>query len=438
MREMDAAARTHVGRVRTSNEDAWLSRPGAGLFAVVDGMGGQACGEVAAAIAVQALAEVPNLSGLAGETVLAQALAVARDRILASADEDSSKEGMGAVATALRFDDGGGAVSLAHVGDTRAYLVSATGVRILTNDHLVASVSGKKPQVARDLGRRDLQGNWVETTRVKVAMGDLLVLSSDGLHDVVPMDELGRELVKLRAEARTADAVATRLVSMALSGGGPDNITVVAVRVGRFRRGVAGRSRLVPLVGVAGILAGAVGGWLAANELPLGRTVLPEEVIGELTVQGVDEIVVPSASRTQVRPGSSFRIVGERLRGSDWAVELLGGSTLQLERTVVALDRELFVRLEPNSALLVRDVRVESGRLRFAVPAGARVVLEHVSLPNEAALVIEGEGLVSRVDVAVPPMPPPPVEALVPPDEAPPPPALAPPAVPDAAPPVAP
>ncbi len=418
---LDAAARTHAGKVRTSNEDAWLSRPAAGLFAVVDGMGGEACGEVAAAIAVQALAEVPDLPELASETVLSQALSVARERILAAADADPSREGMGAVATALRFDDSGASVSVAHVGDSRAYLVTAAGVRVLTHDHLAESVGGRKRQVSRDLGRRDLRGNWVETSRVKVAKGDLLVLSSDGLHDVVTADELGRELVKLRAEARTADAVATRLVSMALSAGGPDNVTVVAVRVGRFRRGVARRSVAAPLAMLATGVVGLATGWFVGTGMPATKVDIPKEVAGVVTLLGAEERVVPSATRSTLRKGGSLRVLGQRLGGGDWSIDVQAGASLQIERAVVALDRELFVQAQAGASVLVRDVRVESGRLRFAVPAGAHVVLEHVSLPDAAALVIEGEGEVSQVGVTVRPAPaeaaPPPVESGPPPAE---------------------
>ena len=94
---LDGAARTHPGKQRTTNEDALVCRPAAGLFAVVDGMGGEEAGEVAAAIAVAAIAEVPDLADLAGETVLSQAFHTARERILAEADSDPTKEGMGAV-----------------------------------------------------------------------------------------------------------------------------------------------------------------------------------------------------------------------------------------------------------------------------------------------------------------------------------------------------
>jgi protein phosphatase len=396
---IEAAARTHAGRVRTTNEDAWVSRPAAGLFAVVDGMGGEACGEVAAAIAVQALAEVPDLPGLAGETILAQAFTAARERILAAADEDPEKEGMGAVATAVRFDDGGGVLSVAHVGDSRAYLVGVAGVRVLTHDHLAEGRPGTKRQVARDLGRRDLRGEWVETSRVRVAAGDLVVLCSDGLHDVVPADELGRELVKLRAEARTADAVATRLVGMALSAGGPDNVTVVAVRVGRFRRGRQPRSFAAPVAALAGAAAGALVMWLVARSAGAPEPTLPASVPRDTTLAGLDERVAASATHTRVLPGASLRVVGERLRGSDWSVSLVGDANLQIERVVVALERELFVEVEAGGTLLLRDVRVERGRLRISGPAGARVLLEHVSLPSEDSLVVEGGALVNRVDV---------------------------------------
>lgn len=404
---IDGAARTHAGKVRTSNEDAWLSRPAAGLFAVVDGMGGEACGEVAAAIAIQALAEVPDLPELASETVLAQALSVARERILAEADADPSKEGMGAVATAVRFDDTGSSVCIAHVGDSRAYLVTAAGARALTHDHLAESVGGRKRQVSRDLGRRDLRGSWVETARVKVSKGDLLVLCSDGLHDVVPAEELGRELVKLRAEARTADAVATRLVSMALSGGGPDNVTVVAVRVGRFRRGGRAPVGRGPLIAAASAALGLAAGWALATALPAPRVELPKTVGGELTLLDAEERLVASASRTEVQHGASLRVLGQRLRGGDWSITLQGESSLQVERTVLALDRELFVELQPGASLLVRDVRVEAGRLRIHAPEGARVVLEHLSLPEDAALVVSGGGIVSRSEVSIRSVPPP-------------------------------
>ncbi len=397
---LDAAARTHAGKTRTSNEDAWLCRPAAGLFAVVDGLGGEEAGEVAAAIAVAAIAEVPDLPDLPGETILAQALRVARDRVLDEADRDEKKDGMGAVATALRFDDAGQVVSIAHVGDTRAYLVHAGGVRVLTHDHVAEGPAGKKRQVARDLGRRDLKGEWVETSRARVARGDLLVLCSDGLHDVVGAEELANELLRLRAEAKSADAVATRLVGMALSGGGPDNVTVVAVRVGRFRRGapVGPRARVWAVGAVVAALALGAGAWWLGRAAPTG---LPAAVTGDGRVIVAEVLGFGAGASTVVAEGATFAVVGARMAGSDWSIEVAPGGAARLERVVLAPEREVAVAVGPGAELLVRDVRLESGRLRLRVPEGGRVVLEHLVLPSAEALVVEGAGVVARTDVRV-------------------------------------
>ncbi len=395
---LDGAARTHAGKTRTTNEDAWLCRPAAGIFAVVDGLGGEEAGEVAAAIAVAALSEVPDLPELPGETVLAQALRVARDRILDEADRDPSKEGMGAVATALRFDDAGQMVSIAHVGDTRAYLVSAGGVRQLSKDHVAEASGGHKARVARDLGRRDLRGEWVETSRSRVSRGDIVVLCSDGLHDVVPSAELAEELVRLRAEAKTADAIATRLVAMALAAGGPDNVTVVAVRVGRFRRGGGAKSRAkLARIGVLIAVAGAfaVGGWWLSAR-PGG---VPKAVVGVVDVGPSKPLTVTAASRTEVTPEGVLRVIGQRLDGGDWTVLVAAGASFHLERSVLAVDRDLVVELSPAAEFLARDLRIEAGRLRVLAPDGARVILEHITLAGPDSLVIEGAGLVSRHDV---------------------------------------
>ncbi|MSQ02657.1 MAG: protein serine/threonine phosphatase 2C family protein [Myxococcales bacterium] len=395
---LDGAARTHAGRVRTANEDAWLCRPTAGIFAVVDGLGGEEAGDVAAAIAVAALAEIPDLRELPGETVLAQALRVARDRILDEADRDPQKEGMGAVATAVRFDDAGQMVSLAHVGDTRAYLVHAGGVRQLSRDHVAEATGGQKARVARDLGRRDLQGEWVETSRSRVSPGDVLVLCSDGLHDVVQPAELAAELVTLRAEAKTADAIATRLVAMALAAGGPDNVTVVAVRVGRFRRG-GGDKRMVKPAQIGVLLALVVG--VAAGAWLLGERpdALPTTVVGVVELGPPASLTLTAASKTHVASEGALRVAGQRLDGGDWTVSVAAGASFHLERTVLAVERDLVVDLSSGGELLVRDVRIESGRLRVIAPAGARVILEHLTLGGPDSLVIEGAGLVSRSHV---------------------------------------
>ncbi len=407
---LDAAARTHAGKVREINEDAFVCRPEAGLFAVVDGMGGEAHGEVAAAIAVRALAEVPPAPGLAGETVLAQAMQVARERILAEADTDRAKEGMGAVGTAIRIDDDGKSLRLAHVGDTRAYLVHRGGVRLLTHDHVADGPAGTKRQVARDLGRRDVQGEWVETGRASIEPGDLVVLCSDGLTDVVPQDELLQELVRLRG-AKDADAVATSLVGRALAKGGPDNVTVVAVRVSSFSRRER-RARVpwlalglaVLVLGLGGVLVASGGdvAHLVASWGGSGSDQVPTRVDANSTLGPEAPLALRPGTQTVVASERAFSVRGHALVGSDWTITARALAAVTIERSVVELDRELAVVLEPGAELLLRDVRVERGRIRVVAPQGTRVTIDHLSLPSPEALVVEGQGTVVRTALVEP------------------------------------
>ena len=137
MGRLAAYARTHTGR-RASNEDAWVCRVEAGVFAVIDGMGGREAGEVAAAITANTLAETPTAPGMASETLLVRQFYDARDRILAHARAHPRCAGMGAAATAVRIDDDGTTASVAHVGDTRAWHVGPGGIVQLTKDHVGA------------------------------------------------------------------------------------------------------------------------------------------------------------------------------------------------------------------------------------------------------------------------------------------------------------
>ena len=378
------------------------------MFAVVDGMGGEASGEVASAIAVRALAEVSSLPGVVSEAALSAAMRTARDRILAEAEADPGKEGMGAVATAVRFDDDGGSLTVAHVGDTRLYLVHAEGVRQLTRDHVADGPAGTKRQVARDLGRREVVGQWVETARSKVAVGDLLVLCSDGLTDVVPPAELCAEFVRLRGASSTADAVATRLVALALDAGGPDNITVVAVRVGRFTRRGPWRLPVGALLALGFVLvAGAVltvllqGGVLDGIGTSDRTRRAPYRVDGTVELNEGGDLTVSAAMRTVVRPESAIRVMGQRISGGDWTIQALPPSVVEIQRSVVATERDVFIELGAGSEALVRDVRVERGRLRILVPLGARARIEHVFIASEDSLVVEGAGAVFRADIQV-------------------------------------
>lgn len=403
---LNAAARTHAGRVRPQNEDALVCRPEQGLFAVVDGMGGEAAGEVAAAIAAAAIAAVPDERRRPSETVLVEALRRAREQILAEQRARPEHGSMGAVATALRFEDDGRTVGVAHVGDTRLYLVSEGRARQLTEDHLAAGV-GKRP-VARDLGRRELPDPWVATGRYRVRRGDLLVLCTDGLYDPVGDDALAGELVRHWQERTDADAVAAKLVALALARGGPDNVTVVAVRVGPFRRGRSRRLGLLTSLGLFAVLLGLAAG-VAAYRRGSGAETLPARVTGVRELARVDRYALAPGAALEVAPGAALTLRGAALDGVDWTVRLGEGAVLTLDRSVVTLRSGWTVELGPGAELFVRDTRLEAGAVTVRADPSARLRLQDVGLRVDAGwpppgVVLEAE----RVhDLAAPPVAPP-------------------------------
>lgn len=393
--KLDASARTHAGKVRQDNEDAYLCRPREGLFAVIDGMGGHAGGEVAAALALDALAAVPNLPGLAGETLLAAAMRAARQRILEEAADHPDHAGLGAVATALRLDDDGAGASLVHVGDTRAYLCTASGVRQLTRDHVAADAT-PKPAVTRDLGRRQMDEEWLEVSRVALAAGDLVVLCSDGLYDVLPPEALAGELVRLRKEGAGADEVATRLLSRALAAGAPDNVTVCAVRPGAFRRRAPGAPGARAGLRVAAALAALVGAAALGASLREPPPPSPAQLPGALSARadalsGASVEVAPG-TLTALEAGAELDLHGVTLRGGSWEVRVCGGCALWLSRARIE-GTAVVVDAAPGATVRASEVEVVDGRLTFR-GAGADVRVEHVRLEAAEDLVLEAPDVV--------------------------------------------
>lgn len=257
-----AAVRTHTGLVRKHNEDSWVCDVSRGLFAVIDGMGGANAGEVAAEHTRRALEE----TGLpfAG-------LRLGHTRVRADADRDPSKRGMGCVATAAVV--AGPTIRLAHVGDTRAWLVSEGSCEQLTRDHTViaarqeaealteqeAEAAEGRNQVTRDIGSRDGDiDDWIDLAETDFGKGDLLLLCTDGLSDMLGGAELVRLLSDARRRADPPDVLVERLVDLALRRGGKDNVTVLAVRRTAAAGGgwFASRGRGLVAAAVVGGLAG--------------------------------------------------------------------------------------------------------------------------------------------------------------------------------------
>jgi PPM family protein phosphatase len=276
-RRLCAAARTHRGAVRPENEDAFLCRPDLGLFAVIDGMGGQSAGRTAAELARQALLD-------AGEP--ARGLLVAHDRIVRTAKARRDLEGMGCVASVMRVEDG--IARIAHVGDTRVYLAGSAGCEQLTRDHTVAASEQERlglshgvavglegrNQVTRDLGGQKKQGEeWFDRLEVPLEKDAVILMCSDGILGALGNEGLFDHLREARRAGLAPEDLADGLIELALERGARDNITAVVVQHEADAPAVAPRadwrSRVLPVLRRAaipfliGVLSGfALGGFV--------------------------------------------------------------------------------------------------------------------------------------------------------------------------------
>jgi len=233
---LQVGARTDTGRVRTLNEDVFLLRPEQGLFLVCDGMGGCPAGEVASEMA--ALRILEHLSGREKQTAAARAedneylpqsrrlrRAVERSNeyIYEQAQAEPDRAGMGS--TVVGACIAGGIVSVAHVGDSRAYLWHRNRLVRLTRDHSLTEDGAHKNVLLRALGREATVA--VDVRELAVQPDDYLLLCSDGLTNAVPEAAVAGAIARLRDPQRICD----ELIDMANRHGGPDNITVVVVAV---------------------------------------------------------------------------------------------------------------------------------------------------------------------------------------------------------------
>ena len=254
MLELDFAQLSDTGRVRGHNEDflghvaprnLGRIRSHGWLFVVADGVGGQDLGEVASRTAVESMLEGFRRAepGEPLSTVLSRLVQAANERVY----ETGRAAGPGGVpmattvvACALRFDR----VAIAHVGDSRCYLIRRGLASALTRDHTVVNdqvrlgvLSSKEAATAetRHVLNRSLGGDLfvnADTSEQQVLPGDVLLLCSDGLHGVLPETEMA-EVVTL---SRDLPAAAPCLVDLANQRDGGDNVTVQLIRVRSVER----------------------------------------------------------------------------------------------------------------------------------------------------------------------------------------------------------
>jgi protein phosphatase len=231
-----AAGLTDTGRRRRQNEDAFVCDPP--LFAIADGMGGAQAGELASRLAAAAIEEAA--SAVTDEDDVVAVVRAANALIFERSLHDPAVAGMGTTATVALVDERAGMLTLAHVGDSRAYRYRAGELEQLTTDHSLvaelvrsgrlteaeAAVHPHRSVITRALGTEaEVE---VDTRALDVAPEDLVLLCSDGLSAMVRDDEIARVI---EASGRDPHAAAEALVQAANEHGGDDNVTVVVFEV---------------------------------------------------------------------------------------------------------------------------------------------------------------------------------------------------------------
>jgi PPM family protein phosphatase len=295
VRIVEHAGRTDVGRQRSANEDDFVLAPP--FFAVADGMGGAKAGEVASAMATEGF-EGERDSGEPAEAQLARILREANKRIYDLATTDESHRGMGTTLTAAKImgDD----ISLAHVGDSRAYRMRDGALEQLTKDHSLVAELERSGQITAEAAEHHPQRSIitralgpepdveVDTYTVAARDGDLFLLCSDGLTSMISDEEIGSIL----RSADSLDAAADALVRAANQSGGKDNITVVLFRVGASDDGVPGEDETI---------AGQVSAADVQAAAALDEPTQPHPGPAALTAAAPDATVVAPPEKTRER-----------------------------------------------------------------------------------------------------------------------------------------
>ncbi len=236
---LEAFALSDKGCVRSNNEDYCLIEPDLGLYVLADGMGGANAGERASRMAVETVAETVLFAQRRDSQVLLSAVEEANRRVLEAAHSDERLEGMGTtLVAALETADG---LSIASVGDSRAYLLDCAGFRAITDDQTWVNEVGRPLGLDEESLRNHpmrhvltmaigasapLTVNYYSVPMEKRA---LVLMCSDGLHGVLEATQMEAILQPGRDGASLEDSC-RGLIDAAKAAGGPDNVTCILVR----------------------------------------------------------------------------------------------------------------------------------------------------------------------------------------------------------------
>ena len=423
--------------MRTNNEDLPLVDPDRGVYGVIDGVGGHAAGELAAAIACDAITQrLARPLGTPAERVR-EAIAIANNEIFKRAETSPDLHGMTCVVTLALVSDSG--ITVGHVGDGRLYILSPGAIRKVTRDHSpvgeredageIAEADAmrhpRRHEVFRDVGsaHRDKdEEDYVEVIEEPLDRDSAILVCTDGLTDMIPSTTIERIV---RQHAGTPGAVVDALVASANEAGGRDNITVVYAEAPDFARSVrkrpamlarpptrsSGNSGATGAVPSATTEAGSsshptvsrlrrVGCWIGRSRTTWFALGALAGALATLALiwRGPDR--APSASRTLVvgRDGtasfSGIRQAMETARPGD-VVQLEPG--IYTERVVVADGVNLVARL-PGSVTFVRAPTAvgEWIAITAAGELGGRIsgirLESTIDLPMDVGIRLSGEG----------------------------------------------
>lgn len=381
-------ARSDVGLVRGHNEDSYLLR--APLFVVCDGMGGHAAGEVASSIAVEAVGA--NMPEVADDTLLGAAVEAANQAVIDAGERGEGSPGMGCTASAVYIE--GSQMAVAHVGDSRVYLLRNGALVRVTHDHSFVEELVDAGQITADEARvhpsrsvvtRALGSDpdmYADHFTLEVQNGDRIIICSDGLSGMVP----DSELEALAISSALPQAAADNLVSAALLAGGADNVTVIVVdvlddgiakshRKTILRRAAIIGAAVVVILGLvaAGLLIFIHGEYyLASNE---GCVAIYQGMPGDIFGFPLSELLETTTVEVKDLPKNVRDQLQEGIR---FASEPLAREAVESYRDQI--DEE-FTRIEG----IIDSISAESGKEQGNVRPG---------IPAEGSELEEGEGLV--------------------------------------------
>jgi protein phosphatase len=247
---IEVVGRSDVGRVRLSNEDSYGFDLRHGVFVVCDGMGGHAAGEVASKIAVDTVlsyfrdkeplaADAALMDAPLGAQMLSDAVNKANENILEYAQGHTGASGMGTTLVAARFDDG--KFTIAHVGDSRIYLMRGSTLLQLTEDHSLVMEQVRRGIMTLEEARRSTAQHIItralgtedtsppDLAEFPAEAGDILMLTTDGV--LRHMED--NQIHDVLQDVPSLKAACDRLVDLALDAGGEDNATCILIRVKR-------------------------------------------------------------------------------------------------------------------------------------------------------------------------------------------------------------